>query len=401
MHPRILTLPLLSLLLTLLLIVGCSDPLPQAPPTASPAASPERISIRDAVNFSVEYEQDAKLVHVRETTPGASGAVYVLVQRGAPEPEAGWASLADALVAEHDLAAPTVIEVPLRSIFTSSTTHLPALEIIGELDRLTGVSQADFVSSEAVRAMLDADELAVFAPTYVVDAEIVLAHRPDVVMTSGFWDDAYEVVAGAGTAIVHNGDWVESSPLGRAEWVKFISLFFNRETEAEAWYEQVRANYLAARELAGSVETRPTVHTGLVWGDVWLASGGGSYVAQLLADAGADYVWADNSSTGSLEHDLETQLSKAGAAEFWLHAASWWTSSADAIAEDARYAEFAALQQGKIWNPVRRTNERGANDYFEQGAVRPDLVLADLVAIFHPDLTPDHEFVFYARLATE
>ena len=281
-------------------------------------------------------------MHVRETTPGAAGAVYVLVQRGTPEPDGGWASLADALVAEHDLPAPTVIEVPLRSIFTSSTTHLPALEIIGELDRLTGVAQADFVSSEAVRAMLDADELAVFAPTYVVDAEIVLAHRPDVVMTSGFWDDAYEVVAGAGTAIVHNGDWVESSPLGRAEWVKFVSLFFNREAEAEAWYEQVRANYLAARELAGSVETRPTVHTGLVWGDVWLASGGGSYVAQLLADAGADYVWADNSSTGSLEHDLETQLSKAGAAEFWLHAASWWTSSADAIAEDARYAEFAA-----------------------------------------------------------
>ena len=174
---------------------------------------------------------------------------------GLLEPDGGWASLADALVAEHDLAAPTVIEVPLRSIFTSSTTHLPALEIIGELDRLTGVAQADFVSSEAVRAMLDADELAVFAPTYVVDAEIVLAHRPDVVMTSGFWDDAYEVVAGAGTAIVHNGDWVESSPLGRAEWVKFISLFFNREAEAEAWYEQVRANYLAARELAGSVET--------------------------------------------------------------------------------------------------------------------------------------------------
>ena len=164
MHPRSLTLPLL---LTLLLIAGCSDSLPQAPPTASPAASPERISIRDAVNFSVEYDGGAKLVHVRETTPGAAGAVYVLVQRGAPEPEGGWASLADALVAEHDLAAPTVIDVPLRSIFTSSTTHLPALEIIGELDRLTGVSQADFVSSEAVRAMLDADELAVFAPTYV------------------------------------------------------------------------------------------------------------------------------------------------------------------------------------------------------------------------------------------
>ena len=205
----------------------------------------------------------------------------------------------------------------------------------------------------------------------------------------------------ADTAIVHNSDWVESSPLGRAEWVKFISLFFNREAQAEAWYEQMRADYLAVRDLAAAAAPRPSVHTGLVWGDVWLAAGGGSYVARLLADAGADYVWADDASVGSLEHDIETQLAQAGGADFWLHSAQWWTSAADAIAEDARYGEFAALDRGNLWNPSRRINASGANDFYEQGALRPDLVLADLVAIFHPQLMPDHQFVFYRRVGGE
>lgn len=355
------------------------------------------LTVRDAANFTVAYIDDIKLVQIVETTPGGDPAAYLLVPRGAEEPQGGWALWA----AAHTPTPPTVVEIPVRSIFTSSTTQLPALEILGLLDRLTGVAQAEFVSSEAVRAMFAADQLVVFAPTYAVDAELVLAAQPDLLMTSGFWDDAYDIIQSAGTAIVHNADWIESSPLGRAEWVKFISLFFNREAEAEAWYQQVRADYQAAKALAADAERRPTVHTGQVWGGIWYASGGRSYVAQLLADAGADYVWADDESTGSIEHDIETQLERASEAEFWLHAASWWANAEAALAEDARYGEFASLQNGNVWNPTLATNEQGGNDFYESGSVRPDLVLLDLIAILHPDLAPDHEFVYYQQLAAE
>ena len=371
-----------------------SEPEPQAAPAA-------RIVLTDAVNFTVEYVGSAKLVHVRQASPGAPGAVYVLVQRGAPEPEGGWAGLADELIVAHDLGPATVVEIPIQSLFTSSTTQLPALEILGVVDRLTGVAQKAFVTTASVRALIDADRLVEFAATYAVDAEAVVAAQPDVLMTSGFWDDAYDIIQGAGTAIVHNADWVESSPLGRAEWVKFISLFFNREAEAEAWFEQVRADYAAARALAAGVEHRPSVHTGQVWGGVWYASGGQSYVARLLADAGADYVWADDGSAGSMEHDIETQLAQAADAEFWLHAASWWGSIAAALAEDARYSEFASLQNGNVWNPTLATNEQGGNDFFESGSVRPDLVLRDIIAILHPELLPDHEFLYYQRMPAE
>ena len=367
-------------------------------PQSAPAA---QIVLTDAVNFTVEYVGSAKLVHVQQVSPGAPGAVYVLVQRGAIEPEGGWIGLAGGLIAAHDLASATVVEIPIRSLFTSSTTQLPALEILGVVDSLTGVAQQAFVTTASVRALIDAGQLVEFAATYAVDAEAVVAAQPDVLMTSGFWDDAYDIIQSAGTAIVHNADWVESSPLGRAEWVKFISLFFNREAEAEAWFEGVRADYAAARALAAGVERRPTVHTGQVWGGVWYASGGQSYVARLLADAGADYVWAGDDSAGSTEHDIETQLAQAADAEFWLHAASWWGSIADALAEDARYGEFASLRNGNVWNPTLATNEQGGNDFFESGSVRPDLVLRDMIAILHPALLPDHEFVYYQRMPAE
>lgn len=373
----------------------------QAEAEPEPPAPAAQIALTDAVNFTVEYIGSAKLVHVKQPSPGAAGAAYVLAPRGAPEPQGGWASLADDLIAAHDLAPAVVVEIPIRSLFTSSTTQLPALDILGVVDRLTGVAQKAFVNTASVRALIDADQLVEFAPTYTVDAEAVVVAQPDVLMTSGFWDDAYDIIQSAGTAIVHNADWVESSPLGRAEWVKFISLFFDREAEAEAWYAGVRADYEAAKALAADVERRPTVHTGQVWGGIWYASGGRSYVAQLLADAGADYVWADDDSAGSMEHDIETQLAQANAAEFWLHAASWWASAADALAEDSRYAEFASLRNSNVWNPTLATNEQSGNDFFESGSVRPDLVLRDLIAILHPNLLPNHAFVYYQQLAAE
>ena len=330
------------------------------------------------------FHDSYKRVTVLQPAPGEDPVEYILVQRGAPAPE--------------DDGDGAIIEVPIESIFTSSTTHLPALETIGALDRLTGVAQGDFISSDAAYARVEAGDAVVFAADYSVDAEIVVANQPDVLMTSGFDNDAYDVIRSAGIAVVHNADWVDNSALGRAEWVKFIALFFNAEADAEAWYADVRQRYLDAKALAAGVSERPTVHTGVVYGGIWYASGGQSYVAKMLADAGAEYVWRDDDSAGSLETDIEVQITRARDAEYWLHAASWWADSAAAQAEDSRYGEFRSLVEGNIWNNTKAVNARGGNDVFETGAARPDLVLRDMIAIFHPQLLPDHEFRFYVNL---
>jgi len=346
---------------------------------------PEKAVLRDAENFTISYHDYYKRVLVLEATPAGGPAEYVLVQRGAPDPP--------------DIGDATVVYVPIEHIFTSSTTHLPALVVAGAIDRLAGVAQGDFISTEAAYARVESGDAVVFAPAYEPDAEIILASRPDVLMTSGFDDDAYDLIASAGIAVVHNADWVDSTALGRAEWAKFIALFFNAEAESEAWYADVRERYVEAKALAAEAANRPTVHTGVVYGGVWYASGGRSYMARLLADAGADYVWKDDETTGSIPTDLEVQLAVAGDVDYWLHGGSWWADTDAAIAEEPRYGAFRSARLGNIWNNTLAVNQRGGNDYFETGASRPDLVLRDLIAIFHPGLLPDHQLRFYLNLA--
>ena len=364
---------------------------------------PERASINDAVGFAVDYFDSYKTVRVFDTSrPDAQTQLYILNQRGAPAPNQ--ATVARALGESIDGWYVVSVDVPLQSIFSGSTTQLPALDAIGMVDRLSGVGQTAFVNTPSVRERIDAGEITEFAGTYSVDAEIVLAAAPDALFTSGFWDDAYDVIAPT-TAIIHNLDWLEITPLARTEWVKFMAVFFNAEAAAEDWYGEISGNYQTlAADIAAALGDgpRPTVHTGTVYGGIWYASGGRSYVADLIADAGGDYVWSDDESTGSIEIDLEAQLAQAGDADIWLHAASWWTTSDDAIAEDARYGEFASLQNGAVWLNTLATSALGGNDIFERGVARPDLVLADLVSILQPEiaaqLLPDHELIFYLNL---
>lgn len=126
-------------------------------------------------------------------------------------------------------------------------------------------------------------------------------------------------------------------------------------------------------------------------------AGGKSHIAQLINDAGGQYVWADVAKMGSEPVSFEAVLARASEADFWINT-STWASRAEALAEDERFGSFAALQQQRIYNNNARVNEQGGNDYFERGLANPQLLLADLVAIFHPALLPDHTLVYYQQL---
>ncbi len=126
--------------------------------------------------------------------------------------------------------------------------------------------------------------------------------------------------------------------------------------------------------------------------------GGQSFMAQILNDAGADYLWADDDTTGSLFLDFESVYDMAGAAEYWINPNGFWFTLEDAVAADARYGDFAAYQNNMVYNNTLRMSPTSGNDFYESGALRPQDVLADLIAILHPELMPDHEFVYYQQL---
>ncbi len=345
---------------------------------------PEKAEIIYTEGFSVEYFNNYKVVTVHTPFPGAEeAATYLLVQCGTPAPE----GFEDAVV----------IETPVDNFVAMSTSYLPFLEELGILDRLVGLDSFAFASTEAVRSKIDAGELAEIGAGGEVNIEVVLDLDPALVMTyaSGFADyDAHPKLEEAGMTVALNADYLDTSPLGRTEWAKFVALFFNKEGVAESWFNDIATEYEELVDLTAVIDTRPTVFTDTPFDGTWYVSGGQSFSAQLLADAGADYLWADDESTGSLYLDFETVFDVAADADYWINI-GFFGSLDELVGADERYAEFAAFQNGTVFNNNLRVNELGGNDYYEGGVSNPHLVLADLIGIFHPELLPDHEFTYF------
>ncbi len=348
---------------------------------------PQKATVKYASGYTIEYFNNYKVLTIPLPWQGAEESVqYVLVQCGTPPPE--------------DFAAATIIEVPVQSFVSMSTTYLPYLDQYGLIDRLVGVDNASFISNEAVRAKYDAGELTEIGSGGDVNVEAAIDLDPDLIMTSasGFADfDAHPKLEEVGLTVALNADYLDTTPLGQAEWGKYLAAFFNKEGEAEEQFADVVAQYEELTALTADAVERPTVFNNTPFDGTWYMPGGNSYVAQLLADAGAAYLWADDESTGSLFLDFETVFDRAADADYWINIGFFATLD-DLAAADERFTEFAAYQNGNVFNNDARVNEFGGNDYYESGAANPHLVLADLISIFHPDLLPEHEFVYYRQV---
>jgi iron complex transport system substrate-binding protein len=347
---------------------------------------PVKSTLRHARNLTIRYEKNYQVVTVRQPFPGGRPESYLLVRCGTPAPEL-----------PGPLASAPRVEVPVRSLYSGSTTHLPLLADLGRVGVLTGVAQPGHVTNAEVRARIAAGDLTGYAAGQEVDTEKVVAAGPDVLMTGGTEDKAYGPLRRAGIAVVANAEWLEATPLARAEWIKLMAALTGTEATAARVFDGIEARYTAVAAKARGASTRPNVLTGTVFQGTWSVPGGGGYAARLIADAGGTYPWAGTAGTASRQLHVEAVLADAGAATPWLVDADWKTL-ADARRTDPRVAELAAYRGGAVWSSTRDVGPGGGNNYWERGVTRPDEVLADLVAILHPELMPGHAFRYYRRV---
>jgi iron complex transport system substrate-binding protein len=349
---------------------------------------PDKVPIEDAVNFGVDYHRSYKLVTVRDVGPDREAERYVLVQCGTPAPRL-----------EGPLAGAQVITVPVSSMFASSTTHLSLLVDLGRLDVLTGVGRFRELLGDALQARIATGRVREFAPMSVIDAELVVSHRPSVLMTTGGSSAALPTIRAAGIPVMANTEWLEPSALARAEWLKYAALLLNEERRAQTLYSAMKTRYrsLSAKAAAQPESARPLVMTGRGTRGTFTIAGGRSYVAALIKDAGGRYVWADNPSAGAPSIDLEAQIARAGSADIWINGGGW-TSLAGMLDDEPRYIAFKAYRQKQVWVYERRLTPTGGNDYWLRSVSHPDVVLADLIKIFHPTLLPEHPLEWYMRV---
>lgn len=350
---------------------------------------PVKSTVRHAKNFSLRYEKSYQVLTVNEPYPKGKPESYVLVKCGAPKPEL-----------TGELASAQQVTVPVKSLYSASTTHLPLLTETGTLDVLTGVAGAQHISSAEVRERVKAGKVVEYAKDRTLNAELVIGGKPDVLMTQGTDDPQYPKLRQAGIAVVANAEWLESSPLGRAEWVKAMAALTGAEQRAAEVFDTVEGDYgkIAAKAAAAVSAGKPVqVLPGTMYQGTWNMPPGGGYAGKLIKDAGGTYPWADEPGTGTLQLTFEAVYAKGGDAPFWLTGEKW-ASTADAVKADRRYGELKAASGGEVWTNTKALGPEGGNDYFERGVLRPDLVLADLFALLHPDQAQDHAFTFYAKV---
>lgn len=345
----------------------------------------QKSNIKYAKGFSVEYKNNYKVVAVNNPWKDAeTGFKYVLVECGTPAPE--------------DFKETQIITIPINTVASLSTTHLPHLAKLEVVDKLVGVSNPKIVNTPEVIEKIEAGEIAELGNN--VNVERLLELNPDLVTTFGTGNpqtDSYPKLLEAGLKVAINAEYMENTPLGRSEWLKFTALFFNQEEKAEEIFNQISKNYQKIAAKTKAIEKLPKVFTGFNFKGTWYAPGCKSYIAQYLADAGAELLCVENVD-GSIPLSFEDVFERAATADYWLNVSQSWQSLKDVIREDSRYSDFQAVKKGNVYNNNARLNENGGNDYWEAGISNPDVILADLIKIFHPELLPNHQLFFYQKL---
>lgn len=293
----------------------------------------------------------------------------------------------------------TDIVSPINNIVVTSTTHIPSLELLQVEKSLVGFPGLEYISSIKTRERIKNNEIRELGKNEGINTEVLLELHPDAVV--GFGVDGvnktFETIKKAGIPVIYNGDWVEASPLGKAEWIKFFGVLFHKEKEADSIFNSIEKAYLDAKLLAKQVQSQPTVLCGAMHKDVWYLPNGSSPEAQLLNDANVNYLWQDTDTKGSLALSFETVFDKAQHAELWL-SPSYYSSLEALKNANQHYSEFDAFQNKSIYSFTNTIGETGGITYYELGTARPDLVLKDLIKICHPELLENYKPTFFKPL---
>lgn len=292
-----------------------------------------------------------------------------------------------------------VIKTPIQSIVVTSTTHIPALELLNVEQTLVGFPNTAYISSEKTRQRIDNNLVKELGNNEAINTEILLELNPDLIVSFGIdgQNKTLEIAKKVNIPVVYNGDWVEDSPLAKAEWIKFFGVLFNKEKEADSIFNQIETNYLEAKKLASQIKRKPTVLCGAMQKDIWYLPNGLSNEAQLLKDANINYLWSDTTGKGSLGLSFETVFEKGKNADFWISPSHY--KSMNALQNsNPHYEKFEAFQHKKVYTFSNTTGKTGGVLYYELGTARPDLVLKDLIKICHPELLKNHNFFFYKPL---
>lgn len=291
-----------------------------------------------------------------------------------------------------------IIKTPVKSVAALSTTHIGMLHQLGLDSTITGVTDPFRIHNELINKRLEKDEIHQLGSSMAVDIEMLVNLAPDVVFKSGFAQvkQKDKQLLQSGLPVVYISEWQESTALARAEWIKVFAAFYECDSLADTLFNTIKSRYHEISKSAKQADEKPKIISGYNFKGTWYVPGGKSYMAKMIEDAGGDYIWKSDSTAGSIPLGFEAVLEQSQYADFWIGVEEETYQAL--LNNDERISVFKPFKEKKIYHRSKRKTEGGGNDYWENGIVRPDLVLSDLIKIFHPEILPEYQETYYGPL---
>ena len=348
----------------------------------------DSISVNYSKRFSIKYCKGYKIIYVFGNRNNSDTTyTYVLYERGIQKPSIK--------------SKAQFIQIPVNRVASLSSLYTGCLEKLNLRDKIVAVDDADFICDSSILSKVTKGEIKeVSKGTGNINIEQTLLIRPELIITCGMGNpdkDINQQIIHSGIPIAISVEHLETSPLAGAEWIKFFACFFNAEKKADSIFDNIVKRYTDLTRQTEKLTNRPSVLTEMKYGDTWFVPGGKSFMAEMLKDAGANYIWKDDENFGSLQLSVEEVFNKSINTDYWLNLL-FCNTKKDIESQDNRYTEIKAFKTGKLYNNNARLNKKGGNAYWETGLMSPDEVLADMIFIFHSDLLPEHQLKYYQQL---
>ena len=357
----------------LLILLGFAFWMVACTPSGKQTSSKEALSsdsIQYAQGFTVQRFDTYIMVEVRD--PWDSTRLlqrYLLVDRTKSVP--------------GGLPKGTIVKVPVKDIVIYTSVHAAIIDQLHETDKVIGVCEPRYMDTPAIQEGIQAGRIADLGEATSPNIEKMIEIGAELVIASPFQNSSYGPVEKIGIPIIEGADYMEAFPLGRTEWIRFYGLLFGKEEMADSIFKETEQAYLSLKDSTANIDNRPTVLSEKKFGSSWYVPSGDSYMAHLIEDAGADYMFKDLPGAGSTPLAFETVFDKAIHADIWLvkyNQSSEMTYN-DLRSEYTPYENFDAFKKKRIY-----TCNTGAVPYYEEFPIHPEYLLKDLIWIFHPEL---------------
>lgn len=284
----------------------------------------------------------------------------------------------------NNLPKGTVIKTPLRRSVVYSSVHCALLDELDAIESISGVCDLEYINHNRIKELCDNGHIADCGSSMNPDIEKIIDLNADAVLLSPFENSGgYGRIESIGIPIIECADYMETSPLGRAEWIKFYGMLMGKEKEADSLFNNIEEQYQTLKAKTQNVKYRPIIISELKYSSAWYVPGGQSTMARLINDAGANYIFSYTKGSGSIPLSFETVLDKGQKADFWLIKYNQNTDKTYSELENdySPYKNFDAWKNKRIFG----CNTSYVN-YYEETPFHPESLLRDLIIVFHPEL---------------